>query len=103
MQDPKASSDEEADGEMCEVCEDPHVFKAETLSEAGGLKSKPMEKIDNMKEAGSKAKKVLVAPTQKLDKIKAMKKVPKFEELKSVLYDCAIAVKQCKKLDSQTA
>ena len=70
-----------------------------------------MEKIDNvrrlltklLKEAGSKAKKVLVAAMQKLDKITAMKKVPKFEELKSVLYDCAIAVKQCKKLDSQTA
>ena len=109
-QDPK-TSDEEEDGEMSEVCEDVDVFKAETLSEAGGLKSKPMEKIDNMhrlltkllKEAGSKAKKVLVAPTQKLDKMKAMKKVPKLEELKSALYDSAIAVKQCKKLDSKTA
>ena len=31
MQDPKAS-DEEADGELSEVCEDPDVFKAQTLS-----------------------------------------------------------------------
>eukprot|EP00439_Symbiodinium_sp_Y106_P036319 s36_g4.t1 len=53
---------------------------------------------DVMKESNGKSKKVLIAPMQLLDRVKANKKVPKMDELKGLLFDCAVAVKQCKKL-----
>lgn len=87
---------------------DPDVFKADEISnKAGQDKGKnAMERINNMhrlmtkvmKESNGKSKKVLIAPMQLLDRVKANKKVPKMDELKGLLFDCAVAVKQCKKL-----
>ena len=87
--------------------EDPDVFKAEQLSDAGSVKIKTAEKLNNMhrlltkvmKETAGKARKILIAPTQQLDKLKASKKQLKFEEIKGVLFDCAMAVKQAKKMN----
>ena len=84
--------------------EDPDVFKAEQLSDAGSVKIKTAEKLNNMrrlltkvmKETPGKARKILISPTQQLDKLKASKKQLKFEEIK--LFDCAMAVKQAKKM-----
>ena len=100
----KQASEEAEDSGMEE---DPDVFKAEQLSDAGSVKIKTAEKLNNMhrlltkvmKETVGKARKILIAPTQQLDKLKASKKQLKFEEIKGVLFDCAMAVKQAKKMN----
>ena len=100
------ASDDSSEAEQ--EATDPDVFKADEISnKAGQDKGKnAMERINNMhrlmtkvmKESNGKSKKVLIAPMQLLDRVKANKKVPKMDELKGLLFDCAVAVKQCKKL-----
>ena len=109
---PKTELDSDADEDMAQSDDDPDVFKAETLSVSAKLGGKPMDKVDNMhrlltkllKSATSvKAKKLLVTPMQQLDqlKAKAAKTKPKFEDIKDVLLDCAVAVNHYKKLKAQ--
>ena len=107
----KQASEEAEESGVEEVEEDPDVFKAEQLSDAGSVKIKTAEKLNNMhrlltkvmKETPGKARKILIAPMQQLDKLKASKKQLKFEEIKGVLFDCAMAVKQAKKMNQARA
>lgn len=89
-----------------EESEDPDIARVETLSNPGDIRTHGEEKIKAMASLmdkmlknveDDKVKKVLTEANSELKKLKSKTK-PKLDDVKTVLFNCALAVKQAKRM-----